>query len=211
MVAGSRSQVLVPSTSQRHGRLSQPCARHLQGFRRKYICDHWHSDATGGPSVSLGGPPQGDPEGPSGYPPPPPPPSPPPGYAPGAAWSPPPPAGPPAGPPTYLPPGAGWPGAPPPAWGQKSVNTRISLLIVGVVVAILIAGVLYVRDQASRYYTISPGTAPVVIADGSCPTTGSDAYSLPDGKPCVRLVLPSGKASTVDGSIMMVDVLVGRT
>jgi PDZ domain-containing protein len=32
---------------------------------------------------------------------------------------------------------------------------------------------------------------------------------LPNGKPCVRLVLPAGKAATLDGSIMMVDVLVG--
>ena len=38
---------------------------------------------------------------------------------------------------------------------------------------------------------------------------GDGELALPDGTPCVRLVLPKGKAHNIDGELMMVDVEVG--
>jgi PDZ domain-containing protein len=84
-------------------------------------------------------------------------------------------------------------------------------LAIGLAIVLIVATTLYIDHEAKLYYTISPGTAPVVSADPSCPATGSRALELPDGKPCVRLLVPPGKATPVDGSVMMVDVLVGPT
>ncbi len=78
-----------------------------------------------------------------------------------------------------------------------------------VVVALIVAGVVYVVEGAKGYYSIAPGTAPVVSADPACRASSGGSLSLPGGKACVRVVVPSSRTSPVDGSIMMVDVLVG--
>jgi PDZ domain-containing protein len=88
---------------------------------------------------------------------------------------------------------------------------RLSLLAAGLLVAWLAVESVAIARQADRYYTVSPGSAPIVSSSSSCPTTGRTSLTLPDGRPCVRLVLPPGRAAPTDGSVMMVDVLVGRT
>jgi PDZ domain-containing protein len=93
-----------------------------------------------------------------------------------------------------------------------SAKVLVALIVAAVVgLALDVAGGAYAYSQAKNYYTIAPGSAPVVSADESCPASGPRALTLPNGKPCVRLVLPAGKAHPIQGSIMMVDVLVGPT
>jgi Lon-like protease len=48
-----------------------------------------------------------------------------------------------------------------------------------------------------------------VTTSGKCQTSG-DELALPDGTPCVRLVLPASRAHKLDGEIFMVDVEVGQ-
>jgi PDZ domain-containing protein len=79
-----------------------------------------------------------------------------------------------------------------------------------VIVGLLIAGVVsWVYKGAQGYFVVSPGSAPVVSADASCRSTGGGNFSLPNNDPCVRLILPADKVHTVDGTVMMVDVLEG--
>jgi PDZ domain-containing protein len=79
------------------------------------------------------------------------------------------------------------------------------------IVAVLIAGLLgLLYVGASHYYVISPGNAPVVSASSQCRSVGGGSFALPDGAPCVQLVLPAGRAAPVQGSIMMVDVEEGK-
>ena len=61
------------------------------------------------------------------------------------------------------------------------------------------------------------GLFPVLARHGTAdhngqqmPALGDGELALPDGTPCVRLVLPLGKAHAVDGELMMVDVEVGQ-
>jgi PDZ domain-containing protein len=63
--------------------------------------------------------------------------------------------------------------------------------------------------EASAYYVFSPGTAPVITASASCKPADGE-LALPGGEPCVRLVVPQGKAHAVDGQLMMVDVQVAQ-
>lgn len=85
------------------------------------------------------------------------------------------------------------------------------MTVAGAIMALIVAGVigiLYVG--ANGYYILSPGNAPIVTASGECRSVGGGSFALPDGRPCVQLVLPAGKAHPLDGTIMMVDVLQGK-
>ena len=63
--------------------------------------------------------------------------------------------------------------------------------------------------EASSYYVFSPGTAPVITVSASCKPAGGE-LALPDGTPCVRLVLPHDKTHRIDGQLLMVDVQVAQ-
>src|SRR5947209_16036035 len=64
------------------------------------------------------------------------------------------------------------------------------LVIAGVVVILLFSALVAVlKIGADGYYVLSPGQAPVVTASALCKPSGSD-FALPDGRPCVQLVLP---------------------
>jgi PDZ domain-containing protein len=99
---------------------------------------------------------------------------------------------------------------PPVSGGRRRSRGRSVVITVLVLLIVLIGvGVGLVISGSHGYYAIAPGTAPVVSDQSSCRAAGGGSYVLPNGKPCVRIVLPAGKAATLDGSIMMVDVLVG--
>lgn len=96
----------------------------------------------------------------------------------------------------------------PPA--PREYTTRFGYLIAAIGVIIVAGLVTVLRIGASHYYVLTPGNAPVVTASSDCKAVGGGAFALPDGTPCVQLVVPAGKAHTVDGSIMMVDVFEGK-
>lgn len=100
----------------------------------------------------------------------------------------------------------------PPNPGRRVRSTRRLVVLSSLVVALLliVAGVIYVVVGSRGYYAFAPGSAPVVSDQDSCRSVGGGSFALPGGKPCVRIVLPSGKGADLDGSIMMVDVLVGQ-
>jgi PDZ domain-containing protein len=78
----------------------------------------------------------------------------------------------------------------------------LAAIVVGVPTAIAV-------HEADSYYLFSPGTAPVITTSSRCrPADGE--LALPDGTPCVRLVLPPGKAQPISGELFMVDVEVGQ-
>lgn len=87
---------------------------------------------------------------------------------------------------------------PPVAW----LGVLIAVILFASVAAWLVKG-------AKGYFVVSPGSAPIVSADPSCRSDGGGNFSLPTGQPCVRLIVPAGKAHAVFGSVMMVDVLEG--
>lgn len=95
--------------------------------------------------------------------------------------------------------------------GPRAASRPGLVALVGAVVVLLLAGVVGLLDVAARgYFVLSPGNAPVVTASPACRAAGGGTFSLPDGRPCVQIVVPPGRAHPVTGSIMMVDVFEGR-
>jgi PDZ domain-containing protein len=80
------------------------------------------------------------------------------------------------------------------------------LLLVAIVVGVPTAIAVH---EADGYYLFSPGTAPLITTSSQCRLADGE-LALPDGTPCVRLVLPPGKAHPVAGALLMVDVEVGQ-
>lgn len=92
--------------------------------------------------------------------------------------------------------------------GRPKRRLLVAALIL--MAAVLVAEVVYVVVASRSYFAISPGTAPIVSDQPSCRPAGGGNYALPDGQPCIRLVVPASKAAAVAGSVMMVDVLEGQ-
>lgn len=85
------------------------------------------------------------------------------------------------------------------------------LIIVGAVIVLIVAVLAtLLKVGADGYYVLSPGQAPLVTASAGCRSVGGGSYALRNGDPCVQLVVPAGRAHTVEGSIMMVDVYEGK-
>jgi PDZ domain-containing protein len=85
------------------------------------------------------------------------------------------------------------------------------MVAVVVVVALIVVAVVLVHRGAEGYYAYSPGTAPMIVSDPACRNDPSEGeLILPGGAPCANLTVPAGKAHAIDGSLFMVDVLVGR-
>jgi PDZ domain-containing protein len=84
-------------------------------------------------------------------------------------------------------------------------------MLVIAVLAVLIIGVptLVASHYAKQYFLFSPGTAPVITASDDCKASSGE-LALPNGTPCVHLVLPKGKAHDVEGRLLMVDVEVSQ-
>ncbi len=103
------------------------------------------------------------------------------------------------------------PNAAGPAWptrGTRWPGFLVSLiLLVAIVVGVPTAIAVH---EANGYYLFSPGTAPLITTSSRCRPGAAGELALPDGTPCVRLVLPPGKAHAVHGELLMVDVEVGQ-
>ncbi|HTV11886.1 MAG TPA: PDZ domain-containing protein [Acidimicrobiales bacterium] len=80
----------------------------------------------------------------------------------------------------------------------------------GLLVVILVgAATALASHYADGYFLFAPGTAPSITANPACkPSQGQ--LALPNGAPCVRLVVPKGKAHALDGKLLMVDVEVSQ-
>jgi PDZ domain-containing protein len=80
------------------------------------------------------------------------------------------------------------------------------------VVALLCAGAIGIPVVGARdYFAVVPGSAPLLTESSLCRATGNGTrLSLPDGRPCVGISVPPGRGHAINGSIYMVNVLVGR-
>jgi Lon-like protease len=105
------------------------------------------------------------------------------------------------------------PGLGPP--DESNLDTRRSRWPVWLVLAVVLGAAIVgipigiATHEASGYFVFSPGTAPVITLSDSCKPAGGE-LALPDGAPCVHLVLPEGKSHPVDGELLMVDVQVAQ-
>ncbi len=79
-----------------------------------------------------------------------------------------------------------------------------------VVLALIAAGIGWSWVQSGGYYTYDPGDALPVTASPTCVTSGGNPH-LRGGGLCARVLLPSRRAHTDRGKVLMVDVLVGQT
>jgi PDZ domain-containing protein len=90
------------------------------------------------------------------------------------------------------------------------VRPAVRILTI-VIVILLVLGTWAAIDRgASAYYEFAPGSAPTITDSLQCRSSspGGD-LSLPNGKPCARLGVPVTLSHGLDGSLFMVDVLVG--
>ncbi len=83
------------------------------------------------------------------------------------------------------------------------------MLSVVIVVMVLVAGWQIIEQGASGYYAFAPGTAPRITANPQCRANNNGQLVLPDGTPCARIIVPADRAHPIQGSLYMVDVLVG--
>ncbi len=93
--------------------------------------------------------------------------------------------------------------------GRRSRWPAMFVLVLLLAAAVVGIPVGVAAHEASGYYVFSPGTAPVITASDHCKPVGGEE-ALPDGSPCVRLVLPRDKSHQVDGELLMVDVQVAQ-
>jgi PDZ domain-containing protein len=79
------------------------------------------------------------------------------------------------------------------------------------VAVLLIAGVVGILVVGARgYYAVVPGSAPLVTESSLCRASGNGArLVLPNGMPCVGISVPPARGHAINGSIFMVNVLVG--
>lgn len=86
----------------------------------------------------------------------------------------------------------------------------LSLLTLLAVVLLLAGAWIAIDRGAGGYYAFSPGSAPRITPSLQCRESGSSGnLQLPDGTPCARLGVPVRLSHGIDGTLYMVDVLVG--
>jgi PDZ domain-containing protein len=80
-----------------------------------------------------------------------------------------------------------------------------------IIVVMLLVGAWEAIDLGAKgLYAFAPGTAPQITSSVQCRASrGSVELTLPNGQPCARLGVPAGRGHPLDGSLYMVDVLVG--
>jgi PDZ domain-containing protein len=84
------------------------------------------------------------------------------------------------------------------------------ILAVTVVVLLIAGAVGILAVGAKGYYAVVPGSAPLVTDSSQCRATGNGPnLVLPNGKACVGISVPPGRGHAMNGSIYMVNVLVG--
>jgi Lon-like protease len=83
------------------------------------------------------------------------------------------------------------------------------VLSVVIVALTLVAGWQIIEQGANGYYAFAPGTAPRITANPQCRSSHNGELVLPDGSPCALITVPADRAHPIQGSLYMVDVLVG--
>ncbi len=83
------------------------------------------------------------------------------------------------------------------------------VLSVIVVATLLVAGWQIIEQGASGYYAFAPGSAPQITANPRCTANHNGQLDLPDGSPCALISVPADRTHPIQGSLYMVDVLVG--
>jgi PDZ domain-containing protein len=79
-----------------------------------------------------------------------------------------------------------------------------------VIVVTLLAGLFAAIEKGAKgYYAFAPGTAPRLTESRQCKQSGGAQLVLPGGAPCARITVPVDKGHPIQGSLYMVDVLVG--
>lgn len=93
---------------------------------------------------------------------------------------------------------------------SQPVRPIIGALTIAIVILLLLGSWAAIDRGAAGYYEFAPGSAPAITDSLQCQaaTQGGD-LSLPNGKPCARLGVPVNLSHGLDGSLFMVDVLVG--
>ena len=89
---------------------------------------------------------------------------------------------------------------------RPSERPEIKLLAALIALLLVSGGLGWLKVGADGYYVLTPGNAPLVTASNACRSIGGGSFALPNGKPCVQLLVPGGRNHTADDSIMMVDV-----
>ncbi len=84
------------------------------------------------------------------------------------------------------------------------------ILAITIVVTLLVGGYIAIEQGAKRYYAFAPGSAPVLTTSAACRASGGGDLALPNGTPCARVIVPANLSHPVQGSLYMVDVLVGQ-
>jgi PDZ domain-containing protein len=98
-------------------------------------------------------------------------------------------------------------GAPRP---RRKTRRRVGIVALVLVVAAVAAIAIWSDDRASGFYVYQPGSAPHLTTSAGCRIDGSGDLKLATGTPCARLLVPADRAHDVRGTILMVDVLVGK-
>jgi PDZ domain-containing protein len=95
-----------------------------------------------------------------------------------------------------------------PPGSHRPRHVRVLALVI---VLLLVAGAWIAIDRgAAGYYAFSPGSAPRITPSAQCREAGSGGnLQLPNGVPCARLGVPVRLNHGIDGTLYMVDVLVG--
>jgi PDZ domain-containing protein len=85
------------------------------------------------------------------------------------------------------------------------------ILAVTIVLTLLVGGYIAIEQGASGYYAFAPGSAPRLTGSSQCRASSAGAdLALPDGTPCARIIVPADLSHSIQGSLYMVDVLVGK-
>jgi PDZ domain-containing protein len=95
----------------------------------------------------------------------------------------------------------------PPPNGRPGRGRVVGAVIAAAAVVGVLVGIA--SHEASGYFLFSPGTAPLITASSRCQASRGE-FRLPDGSPCVRLLVPKQRAHQVNGGFYMVDVEVGQ-
>jgi Lon-like protease len=98
-----------------------------------------------------------------------------------------------------------------PGRGRRTRRTRrVFIVVLVVLVALVAVGWVFVDKGTSKYWAFAPGSAPRLTGNPQCRETGGGgALQFPNGTPCALLIVPPSQNHSIDGTLYMVDVLVG--
>jgi PDZ domain-containing protein len=89
-------------------------------------------------------------------------------------------------------------------------SRRVWIVTLVILLALVVGGWVFVDNGTSNYWAFAPGSAPRITSNPQCRENGGGgALAFPNGTPCALLIVPPSQSHSVDGTLYMVDVLVG--